>query len=452
MILLEARSVGGGVTGHSSAKLSALQGTAYSTIADLAGRESAAAYADLNVRGLAFVEETTEAFGLECRLTRRPAVSYAESQQGIESLASELDAAREAGLAVTDTGPIDLPFPVSGFVRLDNQAHFDPAAWVRGMAGKIVEAGGLVHERSRVVGVDGFRGRRVRLENGRSIRAEKVILATHAPILDRGGYFARVEPMTSFAVTGRLDESAPQGLYLSVDQPTRSISPLPGEQRGPGILVAGGGDRPGTAASSATPALLREFLRVHFKSTSIEDSWGAHDLMSFDRLPLVGQLLPFDERVLVATGFSKWGLAAGAGAAEILVDHVLGNDTDALRIFDPLRVHPKAASALIRHNLDSGVRLVTDRLRRRQMRRDLAPGEGIVVGSGIGQKAVSRDRDGIYRELSARCTHLGCIVGWNRSEQTWDCPCHGSRFAPDGNVIEGPAVKPLDRSPVELPD
>ncbi len=452
VILLEAWEVGGGVTGHSSAKLSALQGSAYSRIANTNGDEATGAYAELNSAGVSFVEATARELRISCNLTRRPAFTYSETREGIETLAEEQDAARNAGLAVSDEGSCDLPFPVTGCLRLENQAQFNPVDWVRGVASGVDSLGGRVHEHSRVVSVDGISSKRIRLENGKKVLAERVVLATHVPILDRGGFFARVEPTTSYAIAGQLDGVAPQGLYLSVDDPTRSISPLPGEEQGPGILVAGGGDRPGTVESNTAPPLLRQFLRDRFEVKSIDHGWGAHDLRSFDRLPLIGQLLPLEDRILTATGFSKWGLAAGAGASEILVDHLLGNDTDAMRIFNPTRIRARAVPGFARHNLDSGTRLVADRVTRRQERRQLAPGEGMVVGSGLGQKAVSRDLDGVYREVSARCTHLGCIVGWNRSEQTLDCPGHGSRFAPDGNVIEGPAVRPLDRSPVEVPD
>lgn len=443
--LVEARRLGSGVSGHSSAKLSALQGAAYSRIVETAGREAAEAHATLNLDGIRFVERTAAEHGIDCGFTRRPAVTFAEEMNNFERLETERDAALAAGLGVELNAESDLPFPVAGALVLEGQAQFVPPEWIRGLAREIESMGGRVFEDTRVLGVGGIRGRKkVRVENELTIDAHHVILATHSPILDRGGYFARVSPMTSFAVAGRIDEPIPQGMYLSIDDPSRSISTLPGLPGTRSILVAGEGHRPGTADSANSLAVLREYLRTRFALRTLDFEWGAHDLLSFDRLPLIGQLLPLDERILLATGFSKWGLAGGAGAGGVLADHVLGRDSGAREVFDPNRVRLRGMRDFVEHNVDSGRRLVTDRVKHRRGRIDLAPGDGRVVGDGLGQKAVSRDREGVYREVSARCTHLGCIVAWNKAEQTWDCPCHGSRFDPDGSVVQGPAVAPLE--------
>jgi Rieske Fe-S protein len=140
----------------------------------------------------------------------------------------------------------------------------------------------------------------------------------------------------------------------------------------------------------------------------------------------------------------KWGLAMGTAAGRILADRISGRPNPWADTFDPMRLHPAAGGpSFIKENADDGARFFIDRLRRRGDAEDLAPGQGAVLGSGLGQRAVYRDEAGTMHELSARCTHLGCIVSFNNAERTWDCPCHGSRFALDGEVIEGPAVRPL---------
>jgi Rieske Fe-S protein len=140
----------------------------------------------------------------------------------------------------------------------------------------------------------------------------------------------------------------------------------------------------------------------------------------------------------------KWGLAMGTAAARMLADQALGREHEWAARFDPWRLPPpSAAPELVKHNVSAGLRFFVDRVRRAGGVADLAPGEGRVIGEGLAQRAVHRDDDGRLHAVSARCTHLGCIVRWNSAERTWDCPCHGSRFEPRGAVAYGPAVHPL---------
>jgi Rieske Fe-S protein len=137
----------------------------------------------------------------------------------------------------------------------------------------------------------------------------------------------------------------------------------------------------------------------------------------------------------------KWGLAMGTAAGAILADRVLGRENEWIELFDPWRLPPPSAAAtLVKHNAEAGVHFFGDRAKRGGGAAELGPGEGKVVGDGLRQKAVHRDADGVLHAVSARCTHLGCIVEWNGAEATWDCPCHGSRFSALGEVLTGPAT------------
>jgi nitrite reductase/ring-hydroxylating ferredoxin subunit len=123
---------------------------------------------------------------------------------------------------------------------------------------------------------------------------------------------------------------------------------------------------------------------------------------------------------------------------------VNGREPPAAALFDTRRLRPRASAvSFVQENAGVALRFFGDRLVKRAHVESIQPGEGRIVGSGLGQRAVYRDEDGELHALSARCTHLGCIVNWNSGEGTWDCPCHGSRFGPSGDVITGPAVKPL---------
>jgi Rieske Fe-S protein len=236
-------------------------------------------------------------------------------------------------------------------------------------------------------------------------------------------------------------------MYISVEQPTRSLRALPwGEEEL--LIVAGAGHELGSGDPVESVRDLEQFARRSFDVAGFEHRWDAHDFMPDDGLPYVGRLLPASDRVLTATGMRKWGLAMGVAAGSILADRALGHDNPWMETFDPWRLPPvSAAKTLLEHNARSGLHFFADRARRGGGAAELAPGEGRVVGDGRRQKAVHRDDDGVLHAVSARCTHLGCIVEWNGAERTWDCPCHGSRFDALGEVLTGPAtgnLKPED--------
>jgi Rieske Fe-S protein len=179
---------------------------------------------------------------------------------------------------------------------------------------------------------------------------------------------------------------------------------------------------------------------------SIDYRWSAQDYQTVDGLPYVGRLTRRDERVLVATGFRKWGMTNGTAAAEILANGILGRDNPWATAFDATRIAPQASvAAIFSENLGVAWHFVTDRIEalRAPTVGSLRAGEGAVVKHDGAPAACYRDHDGALHAVSPTCTHLGCQVKFNAAERSWDCPCHGSRFDVDGRVLEGPAVKDL---------
>lgn len=447
VVLLEARTLASGVSGNSSSKLSALQGTVYSDLNRSLGNDAAVRYAELNTSGIATVEQIAERNGISCEFLRRPAITFTEESANVSEIEAEVEAARASGLGADPIRESDLPFPIEAGVRLDDQAQFDPVAWIRGVAALLPDLGCPVFEHTRVTGVDHGSPCVATTERGPTIGAERVVVATHQPILDRGMFWARLDSQRSYCVAGTVEGVQPQGMYLSIDQPSRSIRPFSPTEAAPGtVLVSGEGHRVGTSDPEERYLKLAQYLQERFDVKEVTHRWSAHDEISPDRLPFIGPILPRNERILVTTGYSKWGHAASVGATAILADHLGGARTAAVRTFDPNRLNlRKSATKVARHNLEAGVSFTADRLRKRSApKTGLKPGEGAVVGDGLKQKAVYRDDDGHVHELSARCTHLGCIVSWNGADRTWDCPCHGSRFEADGKVLQGPAVHPLE--------
>jgi glycine/D-amino acid oxidase-like deaminating enzyme/nitrite reductase/ring-hydroxylating ferredoxin subunit len=429
--VLEARRVGAGASGYNTAKLSSLHGLTYSKLAGSLGAEAARTYGAANEAGIARVFELAEELGIDCDLRRKPNYTYTESRSDLDQVRDEAEVARELGLPASFVEDLDLPFRVEGAVRFDDQAEFHPVRYLDGIAAALE---GPLHEGTMATHVQGGR---VRTAVGSTVTAEHVVVATHLPFVDRGLYFARCHPERSYVVAGRTGE-APAGMYLSTEQPAHSI-----RAHGEWLLVGGESHKTGQADSAERYARLEAWARERF-GIEPELRWATQDHMPADGVPYVGRHDPLSSRVWVATGFRKWGLAMGTAAAELLAAQIAGREHAWAELFNPQRLRPKAgAASFVKENANVALRFMGDRVVKRGSVDQIAPGEGRIVGAGLGQRAAYRDDDGTLHELSARCTHLGCIVNWNSAERTWDCPCHGSRFAATGQVIEGPAVRPL---------
>jgi glycine/D-amino acid oxidase-like deaminating enzyme/nitrite reductase/ring-hydroxylating ferredoxin subunit len=429
--VLEGRQAGAGASGYNTAKLSSLHGLTYRGLVRSLGSELARTYGAANEAGIARVFELAEALGIDCDLRRKPNYTYSESGSDLEQVREEAEVARGLGLPASYVEDVDLPFPVAGAVRFEDQAEFHPVKYLHGLAAALK---GPLHEETMATGV---RRGRVDTAGGAVVSAEHVVVATHLPFLDRGLYFARCHPERSYVVAGRTAD-APAGMYLSTEQPAHSI-----RAHGDWLLVGGESHKTGQADAAERYARLEAWARERF-GIEPELRWATQDHMPVDGVPYVGRHDPLSSRVWVATGFRKWGLAMGTAAAELLAARIAGREHAWTELFDPQRVRPRASAAtFVKENANVALRFVGDRVVKRGHVDDIAPGEGRIVGAGLGQRAVHRDDDGRLHELSARCTHLGCIVNWNSGERTWDCPCHGSRFAATGEVIEGPAVRPL---------
>ena len=441
--LLEARKIGSGASGLNTAKLSSLHGLTYSELISSQGEELARLYGEANERGIERVVTLAEELGIDCELRRKPHAVYSEHPEERARLEEEAKAAKRLGLPATYTRELDLPFPVAAAVQFDNQAEFHPLRYLEGLADAAQEAGVALHEDSRVEGVDFGHPGRARTAHGPAVTADHVVLATHLPFLTRGLYFARSHPERSYVIAGTVPEG-PSGMYLSTESPTHSIRvhETGGERW---LLVGGAGHKTGQGDGRSSYEHLESWARERFGLEQVELRWASEDHISADGVPFVGTVDPATDNVWVATGFRKWGLAMGTAASEVLTAGVLGTEHRWQPLFDTARLRPRAAAAsFLKENANVGLRFVSDRLIKRSKEDEIPVGEGRVVGSGVGQRAVYRDEAGTLHRMSARCTHFGCIVNWNKGDQTWDCPCHGGRFGPYGDVVEGPPVHPLE--------
>jgi glycine/D-amino acid oxidase-like deaminating enzyme/nitrite reductase/ring-hydroxylating ferredoxin subunit len=429
--------VAGGTTGHSTAKITSQHGLTYAGLPAAQRGAYGQAMEAAKEQIAAFVGE-----GIECAFRRRPAYVYGTEDSHKSKLEREAEAAANAGLPAAYLDAAPLPFATHGAVRFENQAEFDPRAYVEGLARLLQQAGGQIFERTRARQV--HEGSPCRLETERgTLIADDVVVATLMPFLDRGGFFARAHGQRSYIVSARIDGAPPDGMFISTGSPTRSL-----RAHRELLLVGGEGHHVGsTKAQPERYEALAEFARRHWDVTAIEHRFSSQDFIPDDGLPFAGRLHLRSRHVYVATGLKKWGITAGPAAAGVIADAVLGRPNLYADLFDATRVRPRQeAPRFLLENTKVGWRFVAERIKHRGTRpiADLAPGEGDIVSAGGKKVAGYRDDDGALHAVSARCTHLGCQVVFNAAERSWDCPCHASRFDVDGTVLNGPAVKALE--------
>jgi glycine/D-amino acid oxidase-like deaminating enzyme/nitrite reductase/ring-hydroxylating ferredoxin subunit len=445
--VLEAGRVGAGVTAYTTAKVSALHGIIYQEVESSFGTDGARAYGQANEAGIARIGALVDELGIDCDWRRKPAYTYAEDEQGDSQVKDEVEAALRAGLKASYTTDTDLPWPVTGAIRVEDQAEFHPRRFLLAIAEQIPGDGSHVFEQTQATGVKEGDPMRVETENGPAVVATHVVCATHFPFLDRGGYFARMHPERSYALGIYVRDRAPQGMYLSTESPSHTVRSHPTE-RGELVIAGGESHKVGQSGEDTADrvARLEGWARERFDVTEIAYRWSTQDNMPVDGVPYIGRLHPATKRLWVATGFKKWGLAWGATAGEILTDLIAGRDNPYASLVDPNRFKPGAqAQEFVKENVNVGWRLVRDKVGGADFDSldQLEPGQGGLVREGLGKVAAYRDEAGDLHVLSPTCTHMGCTVKWNTAEKSWDCPCHGSRFHYDGTVLQGPALDGL---------
>jgi glycine/D-amino acid oxidase-like deaminating enzyme/nitrite reductase/ring-hydroxylating ferredoxin subunit len=453
VVLLDANRLACGVSGHTTAKVSSQHGMIYSRLRSRFGADAARTYADANETALRWIADRIERDGIDCDFRRRSSYAYVTSPSARSTAEDEAEAASEAGLPASLVQTTPLPYPVEAAVRFDGQAEFHVRKYLLALVDALAGPGGScrVFEHSHAVEVDTDEDCVVKTPGGRVI-ANQVVVATHYPFLDRSLAFARVHPQRSYAILCRIVGIPPEGMFISAESPKRSVRGVPLEDEEL-LLVGGEGHRTGTGGDTEERyRRLEAFAREHWDVRSIDYRWSAQDNTTVDHVPYVGPLMPRADRLFMATGFAKWGMTGGTAAGLLLCDLLRGYDNPWAGLFDPNRLTLRTSAVqLVKENAVAGLRFVGDRLTKRGSRsiEELEPDEGDIVRLDGETVAAYCDDNGVLVAVSPTCTHLGCRVNWNRAERSWDCPCHGSRFSPAGDVLQGPAVHRLERKPIE---
>jgi glycine/D-amino acid oxidase-like deaminating enzyme/nitrite reductase/ring-hydroxylating ferredoxin subunit len=449
VVVLEARSVGAVTTGHSTAKVSLLQGTRLSTILSNHTEHVAGAYVEGNREAQAWLLAYASEHGVS--MEHRDAYTYAGTQSGASAIRREFDIARRVGLPVEMTDAVELPYSTYAALCLPDQLQVDPMDVLAALARGLRVAGGVLIEGVRVTKVAQDESCELLTAAG-NVTADTVVLATGLPFLDRGLYFAKVTAHRSYVLAFRRATQIPHGMYISADQPTRSLRTAlhDGEEL---LLVGGNGHPVGRHPVNPSELVtdLTDWTRRWFQGAERTHVWSAQDYVAHGGVPFVGKLPRGGGHMYLATGYSKWGMTNAVAAAMRISGEILDEVPSWARTLGTRVSKPASAVRYFRANAAIGFAAAQgwlDAELHPLKEEERTPPEGTgVVGAVRGEPVAISTVAGRTCAVSAICTHLGGIVRFNDLEKSWDCPLHGSRFAADGTLLEGPSNSNLKSRP-----
>ncbi|RZJ36174.1 MAG: FAD-dependent oxidoreductase [Flavobacterium sp.] len=452
VVLVEAMKVGAGNTGHSTGNLYIAVEEGFDTIQSKYDTETLKTVISARAEAMALIEQNVARFNIDCDLHKRSWYCYSANEENCNKIEKIYNAARDAGVAITEIAQGELPFPVAKGVKIDNQAQFNPLAYTQQLAVAIDGESCRIYENSPVTAIEEQDGMQfVRTPQG-SVSAKYLVHATHTPkgvFLD---FHSLLGTYREYGIAAKLNSGDyPDGTFWGYYNNNERFSVRTYEHEGEKrIIVVGQPHEVGQKRdNNENIARLEEFLHQHFDVREVTNRWGGQHYKSADVLPYIGRRSA-DSNVLVATGFSTDGLTYGTLSAMIIRDELFEKETEYTKLFSAARHNPlKAAGNVIKENAINAVELIKGYVFKHGNAQDVAAGEGKVIDSDGRKLAVYREEGGDLRACSAICTHLGCVVSWNSAEKTWDCPCHASRFDVDGCIIEGPALIPLEKVEVE---
>jgi glycine/D-amino acid oxidase-like deaminating enzyme/nitrite reductase/ring-hydroxylating ferredoxin subunit len=457
VIVVDRGPIAGGMTSRTTAHLAPICDDGISALIQLRGEEIARLFQRSQEAAVTRMEENVDALGISCNFRRLDAFLFPamgmESSEARDQRDTEYAAARKVGAAVEKTEGVPLKgFEDAPVLRYPDQATFHPLKYLGGLTAATRASGGRIYANSAVKKIDERRsGVRLSLDGGGVIDAATAVFATNSPINDRVELHSKMAPYRTYAMAFTLKRGAlPDALYWDTADPYHYVRLNPG----PGTtdyLIAGGADHKtgeaddGDIRFEAVEAWIRALVPALGNEVA---RWSGQVLDTIDYCGFIGRN-PGSHNVFVATGDSGQGITHGALAGILLKDLIVSGYNPWEAVYDPARKTPAGIVNFLRENV-TAIKNFAEYMQPGELDSvdELKPGQGGVIRDGLKKIAACRDLQGKIHLNSAVCTHLGCHLHWNSTEQCWDCACHGSQFAPDGAVLNGPAIAPLKKAAI----
>lgn len=442
-MIAEAHHIGFGTTGGTSAHINTFADTTYSEAQSAFGKEGAQLFAAAVNEGFDIIKQNIKTYKIACDFGLKKGYVYAETEDQVRQLEDLCQGMHEVGLDCEYTDEVPIPVPHQVAVVMENQAQFHPLKYLQGLEKAYLKAGGLIMENTRIESVKVENKLHLARSGGQTYKALNVIYATHVPPGITIFSF-RCAPYRSYVLGVKLaDDQYPDALIYDLQEPYHYFRThiIDGEKY---LLVGGNDHKTGHDDPERAFVSLIKYARKYYKVTSVDYQWSSQYYVPVDGFPYIGHI----DGIYCATGFNGNGMMLGSISAKILSDLILGKKSKYEKVFSPSRIKPiDGFSEFVKENADVAYHFVADRFKIHETDsvKRLSPGTGKVLEVDGKKIAAYKDMDGVIHALNPTCTHAACIVGWNAAETSWDCPCHGARFAIDGKVLTGPATRDLQQ-------
>lgn len=448
-LILEANTIAFGTTSGTSAHLNTVLDTPYYDLISNFGKENAILTAKAAEEALNIIFSNVQQFGISCDLAHCDGFMYASNEDEEKELKKMYDSILEVGLQTTYVTEIPGPMEMTKAIKFGDQGRFHPLEYLIALLNEYIKIGGKIQERTTVKEINEEDNRqRITVDNGQNYVADAVVYATHTPPGTHLLTF-KLAPYRSYVMGFQLEDEHqyPDDLIYDMQEPYHYFRKATYQNKT--ILLVGGQDH--KTGQHNNPEFnfveLEAFVRKHYAIREVVYKWSSQYYDSTDGLPYIGYFPgKKSKQQFVATGYSGNGMIFGTLSAKIIADLIINGSSEYEKLFSPGRIKPIAGfSNFISENFDVAKHLITDRLSVEKIDGlvDLAKGEGKIVDYNKHTLGLYKDDAGKVIAVNAVCKHAGCIVQWNNTEKSWDCPCHGARYAPNGDLLTGPATEGL---------
>ncbi len=447
VVVLDDGLIGGGMTGRTTAHLTNAFDDRYVEMEKIHGAEESRLIAESHTAAIDKVSEIVTSEKIDCAFEWLDGFLFAQTPDDLQLLHDELAAAHRAGLVVekVSRAPIE-SFDTGVALRFPRQAQFHPLTYLAGLTRAMMRDGGRMFGETHATKIEGGSPARIETSHGPVVTSDVVVVATNTPVNDRVAIHTKQAPYVTYVIGIHAPKgSVTRALYWDTGDPYHYVRLQSVNDHD--VLIVGGEDHKTGQANDGHERYgrLEQWTRERFpQAGEVQFRWSGQVMEPVDGVAFIGRNPLDDDNVYIATGDSGQGMTHGTIAGMLLTDLIQDRKNRWEDLYSPSRVRVKSLPEYASENINVAGQYA-DYVTAGDLKSEseIRPGEGAIIREGVSKLAVHRDEAGAVHKLSAVCPHMGCIVAWNSTERTWDCPCHGSRFSAEGKVYQGPANSDL---------